>query len=805
MNRLFKISMFLALGSLAFTGSAEAAFYYWNLATGDGFVNDGSLWSAQDGITTGIVPGAGDLAIVRNAGVVKIDADHLFAGVPNDIWVGDGSPTTGWPNAPFDPGEGHVLQTGGVVNYGYWFLVGRANAPGTSTYDLQSGSIVQTASGGQFVIGEWGSTATMTVGNNASITVNDAARIGVNAGAVGTLTMSGASTATFAHMDLGWESGDGSIILSDSAVLTSGNWSNFGVNNATASLTMSGNSVYNGNYGRPGGQAGSTVTWNMSGNARVNWQQWLNLGENNSVFTLTMNDNASIGTNSVDFGYGANANSTAVLNGTSSIQTNAVFNIGVYGENASGSVTLNDSASITVGGNLDMGLGATGALGVLTLNGSSTATVAGTINLGSGGGSGQINFNGGTLKATGNKNNFIADGSTTPGQSVFVQAGGATIDTNGFDVVVATPLLEDALSTGGGLTKNSAGQLVLASGYNTYTGTTAVNAGSLAAHTADPWGASSFGPITVAADAAIMPAVWDSMNNVIDTGIGGAVILKTSALTLADGSGATFVISDGAGLSSINVTGALTAGGGNATVVTDFIGNVPWAGSYQIVGYGSKTGTITFLPKVDGVGTLGVNIVDDGMASISAVFADMNTWNTAGPSNNYNNVGNWSLHVPNTSARRALFAGTGETVTLDVNATVSSLNFDGTDYVIAASGANKFTMNSSIALNAHINNVSGSNTISAPIDLAKDTRATVVQDTDTLTLSGAIGGAGGIEKVGDGTLAMASLGSGPAGDLVLGGGTFRYIGTTATTARGLVLDAAMTVDVESVDTTLTMT
>jgi autotransporter-associated beta strand protein len=99
---------------------------------------------------------------------------------------------------------------------------------------------------------------------------------------------------------------------------------------------------------------------------------------------------------------------------------------------------------------------------VMTNNDGSTAT---------------FNFNGGTLKATGATANFVNLGGAS--QKAYVKAGGAIINSNGFDVTIPEALLTDAVSTGGGLTKQGTGTLTL-SNANTYSGATTVNSGTLA-------------------------------------------------------------------------------------------------------------------------------------------------------------------------------------------------------------------------------------------------------------------------------------------------------------------------------------
>lgn len=157
--------------------------------------------------------------------------------------------------------------------------------------------------------------------------------------------------------------------------------------------------------------------------------------------------------------------------------------------------------------------GAHFARGVLTIGGGSVATIertffgfttaetgaqnTGIINLNAGGTlstrnisardgdanqmTSQLNFNGGTLQVLGPNVAaptvaFIQDATTGSNLTVNVLAGGAIIDTAGFNATVNEGLLD--AGGGGGLTKNGTGALTLTQP-NTYTGATVLNGGSM--------------------------------------------------------------------------------------------------------------------------------------------------------------------------------------------------------------------------------------------------------------------------------------------------------------------------------------
>ena len=95
-------------------------------------------------------------------------------------------------------------------------------------------------------------------------------------------------------------------------------------------------------------------------------------------------------------------------------------------------------------------------------------------------GTGTVNFNGGTLMAA-------SPGSPTTGflsglTAANVQAGGAVINPDGYNISIGQNLLHDpglGGTTDGGLTKSGSGTLLLASPQNAYTGGTTINAGEI--------------------------------------------------------------------------------------------------------------------------------------------------------------------------------------------------------------------------------------------------------------------------------------------------------------------------------------
>jgi autotransporter-associated beta strand protein len=171
-----------------------------------------------------------------------------------------------------------------------------------------------------------------------------------------------------------------------------------------------------------------------------------------------------------------------------------VFNLSGSGELSAGTVVV---AAANAGGQSSGAVtqtGGTATVGSLILaqRGTDTATRSATYNLDGGtltvgtisttsnatNNSSIFNFNGGKLQASKSTATFM-QGLTKAN----VKAGGAKIDTNGFDVTLGQALLRDSgLSTNDksdSFTKSGTGDLTLTSNGNTFTGKTTVLAGKL--------------------------------------------------------------------------------------------------------------------------------------------------------------------------------------------------------------------------------------------------------------------------------------------------------------------------------------
>lgn len=231
-------------------------------------------------------------------------------------------------------------------------------------------------------------------------------------------------------------------------------------------------------------------------------------------------------------------------------QTATVVGTGMnVGEAGSGVLTVSGSGVVNVQGNfLSLAKVSTG-VGTVNLDGGMVA--AKRVVEEAGGGSSTLNFNGGVLKALAASTDFVTV------DTVNVLAGGAIIDSNSYDLVLAKEL-----TGAGGLTKQGVGTLTLTNALS-YAGATTVNGGTLAL------GSASTLPATT--NLTVNAATLDLRNG------SASRLVDVTDLSL---NGSTLLVGlSGATTDTLNATGTVTASGSNTIKLFGSLAN----GSYNLI------------------------------------------------------------------------------------------------------------------------------------------------------------------------------------------------------------------------------
>jgi len=193
---------------------------------------------------------------------------------------------------------------------------------------------------------------------------------------------------------------------------------------------------------------------------------WLRIGANNSATglvtlqsgTINVGHSASLGAH-----FAGSASAATTSSGTLTI-TGGAFVVGT------GTLTTTSGGA---NGYLYLKTDAAGSTGNAVVNVNGGLLSAKRIVAGTGGGTKQLNLNGGTLVASASDTSFM---NAAPGFTVNVGNAGGTIDTGTFAITVSAPLLAGGT---GGITKVGAGMLKL-TGASTFTGRTVIAGGTLA-------------------------------------------------------------------------------------------------------------------------------------------------------------------------------------------------------------------------------------------------------------------------------------------------------------------------------------
>ncbi|TPM39013.1 autotransporter domain-containing protein [Mesorhizobium sp. B2-3-4] len=184
--------------------------------------------------------------------------------------------------------------------------------------------------------------------------------------------------------------------------------------------------------------------------------------------TLAIANGGTVATETSYVGEAAGSDGTVLVTGSGSVWTTDYLNLGYRG---SGTLTIADGGKVTVGvGTVDT-VRTTSSSGTLNLNGTATARgVLETNGVWKALDGATVNFDGGILRAIAADTDLL--GHFAAGD-VTIKAGGAFIDTNGYQVEITSPL-----GGVGALTKQGAGELYVI-GANTYAGGTNIEAGRL--------------------------------------------------------------------------------------------------------------------------------------------------------------------------------------------------------------------------------------------------------------------------------------------------------------------------------------
>ena len=456
--------------------------------------------------------------------------------------------------------------------------------------------------------------------------------------------------------------------------------------------------------------------------------------------TLAVSSDANLGTGGLTLN-GGTLKTLGNLNSSLAVTLGAgggAVDTDVFTSAFSGPVDGAGRLTVTGTGKLSL-TGANTYSGGTTISGGSTLAIASDAALGDV--TGGITFDNGTLQWLGTFN-------LASTRAIALNAGGGTIDTNGFDTTIS-----QSISGGGRLTKSGTGTLYLAPG-NTYTGGTAINGGtiSIGVNTAlgNAAGGLAFngGTLRTTADISLNHAISLNGNGTIDnqaiTRLNGVVsgpgdLTKTGGGVLALIEASTFtgrlivnqsvvVLQEGVPL------GNIVLASGASVNFQDSGGNNTYAGVISGDGRVAQTGNGTLTLSGNNTYSGGTTVGGTSSSAVLAVSSDANLGNASG-----------NIYFSGGKLRFLSSFDLASTRTVNIN------NFGGI-----------FSLNGATTTFGGVIENAGRLTIEGP---------------GTMTFTGANTYSGGTYVQDGATLAVGSAEALGTGGLVLGSGTLKYLGS----------------------------
>ncbi|MBA3848660.1 MAG: hypothetical protein C0502_01535 [Opitutus sp.] len=572
-------------------------------------------------------------------------------------------------------------------------MLAAALAPRAGAQTVWTGTTGNWGTAGNWSAGVPGAATDAVIANSgtATLTANGSAQnLTVGQAAAGALTITSGTLSLSGAAFIGTSTGDGTVTVSGGTLATAGD-------------------LITG-YFRAGTVTASGGTLSISGTSYV--------------------------------GYGST--STATVSGGSWTTAGDLY-VGIDA-GLGGAGTLTISGGTVSAGNVYAAVDLA-ASGTINLNGGVLAAAAVVESSGSGGG--RLNFNGGTLRATGTNAAFV---SGFESGDIQLASGGGTIDSNGFNIGIA-----NVIQGAGALTKSGTGTLTL-SGASTYTGATNVNAGTL------------------------------NLAN-------GNNVVSSSLLTVNTGGTLTApnlrIGAAGAG------TEALAVSGGAVTITGEsYIGHT-YAGSATLSGGTWSTGGALYVGVGGGTGALSITggSLSTGASAIAGAGLDTGTgsatisggaWNSTGSLTvGYSGTGQLTVDGGTVTAGNVRLSkdpsGAG---TLNLNAGVVA-----TGALVRGNGTAQFNFNGG-TLRATANNADFTTGFSAGDFQIARGGATLDTQSYTVVMSAAMQGMGGLVKSGAGTLTLSGA-STYSGATNVAAGTLRVTGSIADSAVSVASGATL--------------